>query len=143
LGRILALDYGKRRIGLAVSDALGITAQGLETLVRTRIREDLARLRRIAGEYEIERAIIGNPIRMSGEEGRASEAVREFAARLEPELGCPVELWDERLTSAEANRILDTQVMKREARKGVVDRMAAMLILESYLTARAFHPDLE
>jgi putative Holliday junction resolvase len=143
LGRILALDYGKRRIGLAVSDALGITAQGLETLVRTRIREDLARLRRLAGEYEVERAIIGNPIRMNGEEGRASEAVREFAARLAPELGCPVELWDERLTSAEANRILDSERVKREDRKGVVDRMAAVLILESYLTARSLDAEHE
>jgi len=107
-GRILALDVGKRRIGLAVSDELGWTAQGLETLERTRIRDDLARLKEVADRWSIETLLVGQPLHMSGEQSRQSEYTREFAARLQEHLKLPVIFWDERLTSMEAEDRIET-----------------------------------
>jgi len=135
--RILALDYGKKRIGLAVSDPLGFTAQGLETLQRTRLREDLAKLAAVAKEREVEMFLMGDPLRMSGEASRGSQAVREFAAKLEQVSGLPVSFWDERLTSVEANRVLRESGVSLEKRRAAVDRMAAVLLLQSYLEAQS------
>ena len=135
-GRILALDVGKKRIGLAVSDALGWTAQGLETLERTRIRDDLARLKELAGQWSVEMLLVGQPLHMSGETSRQSEYTREFASRLKEHLSLPVIFWDERLTSAEAERVLREGGASLEQRKKAVDRMAAVLLLESYLEYR-------
>src|SRR5512146_481033 len=104
--RILALDVGKRRIGLAVSDPLGITAQGLPNLVRTNKRTDLDALAQIVEERQIGLLLVGNPINMSGNEGRQSGWVREFAEALERRTGVRVQLWDERLTTVEASRVL-------------------------------------
>lgn len=137
MGRILALDYGKKRIGLAVSDPLGFTAQGLETLQRTRLREDLAKLAALAKDREVEMFLMGDPIRMNGEASRGSEAVREFALKLEEVSGLPVSFWDERLTSVEANRVLRESGISLEKRRAAVDRMAAVLLLQSYLEAHA------
>src|SRR5260370_10173852 len=100
--RILALDLGKKRIGLAISDPLGITAQGLPNLVRTNKRSDLAALEQLVREREVSMFLMGNPINMGGAEGRQSAWVREFAAALETRTGLPVKLWDERLTTVEA-----------------------------------------
>lgn len=133
IGRILALDVGKKRIGLAVSDELGFTAQGIETLQRTRIREDLEHLKQIADQWQINTLLIGKPLHMSGSESRQSEYTREFAARLHQHLSLPVVFWDERLTSAEAERMLRLGGASLEQRKKAVDRMAAVLLLESYL----------
>ena len=135
-GRILALDLGKRRIGLAVSDELGITAQGLDTVVRTNIREDLACLARIAAERGVSLVLIGNPIRMDGSEGTQSDWVRQFAARLESYTGLPTRLWDERLTTVEAERVLRESGISLEKRRRAVDRLAAVILLESYLASR-------
>ena len=135
--RILALDYGKKRIGLAVSDPLGFTAQGLETLQRTRLREDLAKLATLAKEREVEMFLMGDPIRMSGEASRGSEAVRDFAAKLHEISGLPVSFWDERLTSVEAYRVLRDSGISLEKRRASVDRMGAVLLLQSYLEAHA------
>src|SRR5215510_15110833 len=104
--RILALDLGKKRIGLAISDPLGITAQGLPNLVRTNKRADLEALGRIAAEREAGMVLLGNPLNMRGDEGRQSGWVKEFAAAIEERLGLPVRFWDERLTSVEAERVL-------------------------------------
>ena len=104
--RILALDLGKRRIGLALSDELGISAQGLETLERTNIREDLARLSQLVVERGVTLILIGNPLHMSGREGRQAGHAREFGERLKSATGLPVEFWDERLTTVEAQRVL-------------------------------------
>src|SRR6185295_15496371 len=104
--RILALDLGKRRIGLAISDLLRITAQGLPTLQRTRIRDDFAALHQIIEKYDVGLILIGNPLHMSGREGRGSEHAHEFGDRLARESGKPVKLWDERLTTVEAQRVL-------------------------------------
>jgi putative Holliday junction resolvase len=132
-GRILALDVGKKRIGLAVSDELGITAQGIETLQRTRIREDLQRLREIASQWNVQTLLIGRPLHMSGAQSRQSDYTEEFADRLQSHLQLPVVYWDERLTSAEAERMLRESGATLEQKKGAVDRLAAVLLLESYL----------
>jgi putative holliday junction resolvase len=104
--RILALDVGKKRIGLAVSDALGISAQGLPTFQRTRIREDLRQLAAVVREREISLLLVGHPLHMSGTESRQAVYTREFAERLRDETGVPVVYWDERLTTVEAERVL-------------------------------------
>lgn len=135
-GRILALDLGKRRIGLALSDELGITAQGLETLQRTALREDLARLAKLAADHNVTRIVMGNPLHMSGHEGRGTEHAREFAARLEKATSIPVELWDERLTTVQAQRVLRESGVSIEKRAKAVDRLAAVILLESYLDSR-------
>jgi putative holliday junction resolvase len=136
-GRILAIDYGSRRMGLAVSDLLGITAQGLETLERKNKRRDFARLERVLREYQVIEIVLGNPLRMSGEEGAQSQKVAEFADELRKKFQVPVHLWDERLTSAEANRVLREAELSIKKRAQAVDRMAAVLILQSFLQSRS------
>jgi putative holliday junction resolvase len=135
-GRVLALDVGKKRIGLALSDELGLTAQGIETLQRTRIREDLEKLRDLAVRSNVKLLLIGKPLHMSGDESRQSEYTREFAARLAAHLQLPVVFWDERLTSVEAGRILRAGGASLEQHKKSVDRLSAVLLLESYLAFR-------
>ncbi len=132
-GRILALDLGKRRIGLAVSDELGITAQGLETLQRTNIREDLAALAKLAVDRNVSLILMGHPLHMSGDESRQSRYTRDFAERLEGVTGLPTKFWDERMTSVEAGRVLRQSGISIEKRARAVDRLAAVILLESYL----------
>lgn len=136
-GRVLAIDFGSRRMGLAVSDPLGITAQGIETLQRKNKRSDLAHLLRIVGEYEVREIVLGLPLKLSGEHGPQSAKVIEFAEELRQKLRLPVHLWDERLTSAQANRVLREAELSIQKRAQAVDRMAAVLILQSFLEARA------
>ena len=136
--RILALDLGKRRIGLAISDPLGITAQGLPNLVRTTKRADLALLQQLIREREVGLVLLGNPIGMRGAEGRQSGWVREFAEAIEKYTGLPVKLWDERLTSVEAGRVLRSSGISIEKRAAAVDRLSAVILLQSYLDAVAF-----
>jgi len=135
-GRILALDLGKRRIGLALSDELGLTAQGLDTLQRTNLRSDLARLSQIIAEKNVSLILMGNPLHMSGHAGRQAEHAREFADRLHTATGLPVELWDERLTTVEAQRVLRESGISIEKRAKAVDRLAAVILLESFLDSR-------
>ena len=135
-GRVLALDLGKRRIGLALSDELGITAQGLETLERSNIREDLARLAKLASEKNVALILMGNPLHMSGREGRQTEYTRDFAERLHASTGLPVEFRDERLTTVEAERVLRQSGISIQKRAKAVDRLAAVILLESYLDSR-------
>jgi putative Holliday junction resolvase len=131
--RILALDLGKKRIGLAISDPLGITAQGLPNLVRTRKRADLGALEGLARERGVGMFLMGNPMNMRGSEGRQSAWVREFAEALEKYTGLPVKLWDERLTSVEAGRVLRASGISIEKRAAAVDRLSAVILLQSYL----------
>lgn len=131
--RILALDLGKKRIGLALSDPLGITAQGLPNLNRTNKRSDLAALHALVREREVGLILMGNPINMRGAEGRQSGWVREFAADLEAWTKLPVKLWDERLTSVEAGRVLRSSGISIEKRAAAVDRLSAVILLQSYL----------
>jgi len=135
-GRILAIDHGSRRMGLAVTDPLGITAQGIETLQRKNNRADFGRLERIIREYEVKEIVLGNPLRMSGQAGTQSQKVAEFAEELRKRFHLPVHLWDERLTSAEANRLLRENEVSTKRRVQAVDRMAAVLILQSFMQAR-------
>ena len=138
-GRILAIDYGSRRMGLAVSDPLGITAQGLETLERKNKRSDFARLERAIRLHEVKEIVVGYPLRMSGEEGTQSQKAAAFAEELRQRFQLPVHLWDERLTSAEANRLLRESELSIKKRAQAVDRMAAVLILQAFLQARTIH----
>jgi putative Holliday junction resolvase len=131
--RILALDLGKKRIGLAISDPLGITAQGLPNLVRVRKRADLAALDQLVRERQVGLILMGNPINMRGDEGRQSGWVREFAQALKERTGLPVKLWDERLTSVEAGRVLRSSGISIEKRAAAVDRLSAVILLQSYL----------
>ena len=133
LVRVLALDFGKRRIGLALSDELGITAQGLETLQRTNNREDLHRLVQLITERNVSLILMGNPLHMSGAESRQAEYVRDFAERLKAASGVPVEFWDERLTTVAAQRVLKESGISIQKRALAVDRLAAVILLESYL----------
>ena len=133
LHRILALDLGKRRIGLAISDPLRITAQGLPNLVRTRIRDDLSALEQLIADREVGLILLGNPINMRGSEGRQSAWVHEFAQMLEKRTHLPVKLWDERLTSVEAGRVLRSSGISIEKRAAAVDRLSAVILLQSYL----------
>lgn len=136
-GRVLALDVGKKRIGLAVSDELGLTAQGLETMQRTRVREDLEILKTLAETRSVERFVIGEPLHMSGDASRQSTYTREFGERLSAYSGLPVTYWDERLTSAEAERMLRGAGASLREKKKSVDKLAAVLLLESYLGYQA------
>ena len=135
-GRVLGLDVGLRRIGVAVSDPLGITAQGLETLQRKNKKHDLGWLRRVIREYEIREIVVGLPLRMSGAEGAQAEKIQAFAEDLRKHFKLPVHLWDERLTSAEANRLLRETDLSIEKRGKAVDRMAAILILQGWMESR-------
>jgi putative Holliday junction resolvase len=137
-GRILALDVGKKRIGLAISDELRISAQGLPTLRRTKIREDLRKLFELAKEREVALFLVGNPLHMSGDESRQSVYTAEFAERLREATGIPIAYWDERLTSVEAERVLREANASIEQRRAAVDRLAAVLLLESYLDAQQY-----
>jgi putative holliday junction resolvase len=131
--RILALDLGKKRIGLAISDPLRITAQGLPNLVRSNKRADLAALAQLIAERQVGLVLMGNPINMRGGEGRQSAWVREFAAALEQHAGVPLKLWDERLTSVEAGRVLRSSGISIEKRAAAIDRLSAVILLQSYL----------
>lgn len=131
--RILALDVGKRRIGVAISDELGLTAQGLETIERKNNREDFAVLSRLASEKGAGMILVGNPVQMSGVEGRQAEWVRHFAEGLGARSGLPIRLWDERLTTVEAGRVLRQSGISIEKRARAVDRLSAVILLQSYL----------
>ncbi|MCI0452185.1 MAG: Holliday junction resolvase RuvX [Candidatus Latescibacteria bacterium] len=130
-GRILAVDPGERRVGLAISDPLGITAQGLPTFDKKK-GDVFAHLRALAARYDVALVVVGRPLSLSGRESEASRRAAEFARAIGDALSVPVESWDERLSSAEAQRVL----AGTRAEKGAVDRVAAVLILQGYLDAR-------
>jgi putative Holliday junction resolvase len=136
-GRILALDLGKKRIGLALSDPLGITAQGLPTLQRTNIRQALANLAHLIAEREVTLLLMGNPLHMSGDAGRQAAYVHEFAERLAEHTGVPLKYWDERLTTVEAHRVLRSSGIGIEKRARAIDKLSAVILLESYLDSGA------
>jgi putative Holliday junction resolvase len=136
--RVLGLDVGSRRIGIAISDPLGLTAQGLPTLQRQNKRLDFEQLAKIISDYQISEIVVGYPLRLSGMEGIQSEKMQLFAEELRKKFGLPVHLWDERLTSTQANRLLRETDLSIKKRGQAVDRMAAMLILQNWMEARGF-----
>lgn len=137
----MALDLGKKRIGLALSDALGITAQGLPTLQRTTVREDIAALEQLARSHEVDFVLMGHPINMNGTTGRQAEYTQDFAHRLTERTGIRVEYWDERLTSREAERVLKQSGVSIAKRARAVDRLSAVILLESFLEAQAMQKE--
>ncbi|MBC7927532.1 MAG: Holliday junction resolvase RuvX [Bryobacteraceae bacterium] len=131
--RVLALDVGKKRIGLAMTDPLGIIVQGLPTYKRTTKREDLEYLARLCQEYEVQHVLVGRPLHMSGDESPMSRYTAEFGAKLGERTGLTVEYVDERLTSFEAGEVLRELGRSTDRKTGNVDRMAAILMLQEYL----------
>jgi putative Holliday junction resolvase len=135
--RIMGLDVGSKTIGVAVSDPLGITAQGLDTVRRRNKRQDFEALARLLQQYNVQAIVVGYPLRLSGAEGVQSEKMRQFADELRKRFKLEVYLWDERLTSSQANRILREADLSIRKRGEAVDRMAAVLILQSWMDSRA------
>lgn len=131
--KILGLDHGTKRIGVAVSDDLGITARGLSTIERKGLERDILVIVDLVRELGVEKIILGYPITLSGEEGMACERVRKFAGVLESRLDIPVILWDETLSTVEAESILRESAVKRKKRKKFIDSLAAAIILQAYL----------
>ena len=138
--RIMGLDFGSRTVGVAVSDSLLITAQGLEIIRRkeeNKLRQTLARIEELIEEYEIEEIVLGLPKNMNATEGVRAEITREFQEKLERRTGLPVVLWDERLTTVAADKTMMESGVRREKRKDYVDKIAAALILQGYLDRRS------
>ena len=134
--RILGLDYGSVTVGVAVSDALRVTAQPLETITRkdeNKLRQTCARTEQLIAEYEVESIVLGYPNNMNDSVGERAKKTEEFKAMLERRTGLPVTLWDERLTTVAAERVLMESGVRRENRKAVIDQVAAALILQGYL----------
>jgi len=123
---------------MAVTDPLGITAQGIDTLQRRNKRADLAHLEQVIRKYEVREIVVGLPLRMSGVAGTQAEKMQVFAEELRKRFRLPVHLWDERLTSAEANRLLRETELSIDRRAKAVDRMAAVLILQGWMEKRTF-----
>jgi putative Holliday junction resolvase len=136
--RTLGLDYGTKTIGVAASDALGLTAQTVTTIRRTSLKADLAALKELVQEYEVERFVVGLPLNMDGTEGPRAEATHKFVDALTQAIGLPVELWDERLSTVAAQRTLLEADLSRAKRREVIDQMAAQFMLQGWLDAR--HP---
>lgn len=135
-GRILALDYGTKRIGVALSDELGWTAQPLETFERRTLDRDVVHIAALVESHSVERVVLGLPLQLDGREGPAVRAMREFTDKLEASLSVPVVLWDERMTTKAAEELLIAADVSRKKRKGIVDRIAAAILLRSYLEAQ-------
>ena len=138
--RLLGLDYGSRTVGVAVSDGLMITAQGLETIERKKenqLRRTLARIESICKEYEVNKIVLGFPKNMDNSIGEQAERVTQFKETLERRTGLEVVLWDERLTTVSAKRVLnESNIRGREEQKKVIDKIAAVFILQGYLDSR-------
>ncbi len=134
--RIMGLDYGSKTVGVAISDSLLLTAQGIETIERkeeNKLRKTLARIEALVKEYEVEKIVLGLPLNMNDTIGERAEKTLEFKAMLERRTGLEVILWDERLTTIEAEQILIESNVRREDRKKYIDKIAAGFILQGYL----------
>lgn len=134
--RILGLDYGSNKIGVAICDELGMTAQGLPTIIRKNRLQVMEAMRELIGNYRVETIVIGYPLRLDGTEGIQCEKVNRFACRLESSFALPVIRWDETLTTQEAEGILREAGIHSKKRRSKVDRLAATLILQGYLDSR-------
>lgn len=134
--RLLGLDVGTKRIGVALSDELGLTAQPLSVIARHGGLRDLDAIAGLIKEHQVSSLVVGLPINMDGSEGESAGRIRRFAASLHEHLGLPVFLWDERLTTWEAEGILKEASVRAKKRRGIVDKLAAALILKGFLEAR-------
>lgn len=136
--RIMALDVGSRTIGIACSDALLMTAQGIETIRRTSLENDFNRLRELISEYEVHELVVGMPKNMNGTKGDRAEKTEEFVEKMKAVIDLPVTFWDERLSTVMAERQLIAADVSRKKRKDVIDKMAAVVILQGYLDRLQF-----
>lgn len=134
--RILGLDVGEKTIGVAVSDLMGWTAQGVTVVRRRSLEEDFAALRELVAEYQVESFVVGLPRRTDGSYGPEAEKIYQFAEQLEREFALPVEYWDERFSTAAAERILLEGDVSRAKRRKVIDKVAAAVILQAYLDSK-------
>lgn len=142
--RVLGLDYGSKTVGVAVSDPMGLTAQGVETIWRkqeNKLRQTLARIEELVSEYQVERIVVGYPKNMNNTVGERALKSLEFKEKLEKRTGLPVVMWDERLTTVEAERTLMEAGVRRENRKQYLDELAAVFILQGYLDSLAWKND--
>ena len=139
--RILGIDFGDRKIGLAISDSLWITAQPLASYRRGTEKEDEKYFKALIAEYEITEIIVGMPLRMDGSSGTRAEKTREFARWLEQILNLPILFWDERLTTKQANKILSQRKIATKAKKNIEDQISAMIILSTYLESKRAKSD--
>lgn len=139
--RVMGLDYGSKTVGVALSDPLGLTAQGIETIWRrdeNKLRKTCARIEELIREYEVERIVLGLPRHMNSDVGDRAEKSLEFGEMLRRRTGLEVVMWDERLTTVEAERTLMENKVRRENRKKYIDQIAAVFILQGYLDSLAF-----
>lgn len=137
--RILSLDVGSRTIGIACSDALLMTAQGIETIRRTSLEKDFNRLQELIAEYEVHELVVGMPKNMNGTKGERAEKTEEFVEKMKEVIDLPVTYWDERLSTVMAERQLIAADVSRKKRKSVIDKMAAVVILQGYLDRLQFN----
>jgi len=140
--RIMGLDLGTKTVGVAISDALQLTAQGIEIIRRkdeNKLRQTLARIESLIMEYEVEEIVLGLPKHMNNDLGERAQFSLEFKEKLERRTGLPVALWDERLTTVSADRVMMEVGVRREDRKEYVDKIAATIILQGYLDYKAAH----
>lgn len=135
----MSLDVGSRTIGIACSDALYMTAQGIETIQRTSLVKDFQRIQELIDQYEVEELVVGMPKNMNGTKGDRAEKTEAFVAKMKEVITTPVTYWDERLTTVMAERSLIAADVSRKKRKQVIDKMAAVVILQGYLDHRAMH----
>lgn len=134
--RIMGLDYGSKTVGVAISDPLLVTAQGIETITRkdeNKLRQTLARIEELCKEYEVEKIVLGLPKHLNNSVGDRAEKTMEFKNMLERRTGLSVEMWDERMTTISAERVLQESGVRREHRKEYIDKVAAVFILQGYL----------
>jgi putative Holliday junction resolvase len=131
--RIMSMDIGSRTIGIAISDELGITAQGLKTIKRRSMEEDLKEISIIIAQFKIDRIVVGLPKNMDGTIGKQAELVLQWIKAAQEKIKIPAETWDERLSTVEASKILLEADLSRKKRKGVIDKLAAVIILQGYL----------
>jgi len=132
--RIMGFDVGSRTIGVAISDELGITAQGLKTIKRKSMQEDLEEISTIIAQFNIEKIVVGLPVNMDGTIGKQAEMIFQWIKTLKEKFSLPVETWDERLSTVEASKVLLEADLSRKKRKKVIDKLAAVLILQGYLS---------
>ena len=137
--RIMSLDVGSRTIGIACSDALLMTAQGIETIRRTSLEKDFDRLQELIAEYEVHELVVGMPKNMNGTKGERAEKTEEFVEKMKEVIDLPVSYWDERLSTVMAERQLIAADVSRKKRKSVIDKMAAVVILQGYLDRLQFN----
>lgn len=131
--RIMGLDVGEKRIGIAVSDPMGWTAQGHSVLTRGKLQDDIEHLGQLCAEYKVDKIVLGFPLNMNGTVGPKGEEIQEFGKMVQEALNLPLEYWDERLTTVAAQKVLLEANMSRRKRKGVIDKVAAVHILQGYL----------